>query len=239
MEMERKDDIHGAQATGTEFSRGAKTARKAMISVQPDQLRDVVTFLREERKADVSLDDVMRLTEILTRSMGPMLQKLDTGISNELNEMAGEIAHMKADVAALQFGKMRDDRIPTAGRELEAVVEATEQATNRIMTAAEAIMSIDPDDIEKFQVMVGEQVVEIFEACTFQDITGQRISKVVKTLGHIEERINTLIHRLKLVDVEGADHETEDERRARELILHGPQHSGEGVNQADIDALFP
>lgn len=216
-----------------------KKDARPMISVQPEQLHEVVVFLREERKADVSLDDVMRLAEIMSKSLSPMVQELDAGVSRELAGMACEISNMKREISSLQFGKMRDDRIPTAGRELEAVVDATEQATNRIMSAAEAIMTVDPDDIEKFQIMVGEQVIEIFEACTFQDITGQRISKVVKTLTHLETRINSLIEKLKLVDSDDGVQETEEERRARELILHGPQHEGEGVDQSDIDALFP
>lgn len=208
-----------------------------MISVSSEQVNDVVSFLREERGADVSFQDVMRLAEIMSKSMSPIINQLEPSVSRELAEMAQEIGNLKQDVASLQFGKMRDTKLPLAGRELEAVLEATETATNQIMTAAEAIVSIDPNSIDKFQIMVGEKVVEIFEACTFQDITGQRISKVVRTIRNIEDRIDKLITTLKLSDAEVVA-ETEEERRARELILHGPQHQGEGVDQSDIDALF-
>jgi chemotaxis protein CheZ len=138
---------------------------------------------------------------------------------------------------------MRHERIPEAGRELDAIVEATEEATNTIMTAAEDIMAADPSDPDAYQAVVNDQIVRIFEACSFQDITGQRISKVVSTLSHLDDRINTLIERLKLMKIEPdqgtrRDVESEAERRRRELILHGPQHKGEGVSQDDVDALL-
>jgi len=51
--------------------------------------------------------------------------------------------------------------------------------------------------------------------------------------------VSSFAENLGLVDSEdGAPAETAEEKRQRELILHGPQHAGEGVNQADIDALL-
>jgi chemotaxis protein CheZ len=104
-------------------------------------------------------------------------------------------------------------------------------------------MAADPSDPDAYQAVVNDQIVRIFEACSFQDITGQRISKVVSTLSHLDDRINTLIERLKLMKIEPdqetrRDVESEAERRRRELILHGPQHKGEGVSQDDVDALL-
>ena len=31
---------------------------------------------------------------------------------------------------------------------------------------------------------------DVFEACSFQDITGQRFSKVVKSVTYVEDRVN-------------------------------------------------
>ena len=74
-------------------------------------------------------------------------------------------------------------------------------------------------------------MIGIFEACTFQDITGQRISKVVGTLRYIDERVSSFIEHLRIPeDLDAVVDETEEERRQRELILHGPQHDGEGVS---------
>ncbi len=155
--------------------------------------------------------------------------------------MAREITTMKEKLVELRIADMRNDRIPAAGRELDAIVDATETATNTIMTAAEAIMCADPSDHDGYQAVVNDNVVKIFEACSFQDITGQRISKVVSTLNHLDGRITRLVDRLKQIRIDEPDlpvEETAEERRKRELILHGPQLQGEGVSQDDIDALL-
>lgn len=132
-----------------------------------------------------------------------------------------------------------DDCIPVASRELDAIVEATEAATNTIMSAAEAIMAADPSDPDAYRTEVNDRIVAIFEACSFQDITGQRISKVVETLNRLDTRISTLVERLKLIEGTTLEPgESASDRRRRELILHGPQLNGAGVNQDDVDALL-
>ena len=82
-------------------------------------------------------------------------------------------------------------------------------------------------------------MTEIFQACSFQDITGQRISKVVTTLNALDKRITTLVDKLKIMKIADLPaEESEAEKRARDLMLHGPQFKGEGVSQDDIDAFF-
>ena len=146
---------------------------------------------------------------------------------------------MKEEISQLRANDMTGSKIPDAGRELDAIVEATEAATNTIMETAEEIMGADASDHDAYQELVSNKMISIFEACTFQDITGQRISKVVETLRYIDERVTSFIEQLRIPeDLDAALVETESERRKRELILHGPQHSGEGVSQDDIDALL-
>ncbi|WP_181705933.1 protein phosphatase CheZ [Chthonobacter rhizosphaerae] len=211
-----------------------------MQSFDTQHVGKVIDFLRNGRKADdVSLEDVMGLAELMAQSLQSYFKTFDVAIYRELGAMAEEISAMKRELSELQLADMRHQRIPEAGLELDAIVEATEAATNTIMTAAEAIMSAVPADADGYQQTVNDRIVEIFEACSFQDITGQRISKVVRTLGHLESRITTLVERLKIMQITDAPREeTPEERRQRELILHGPQLSGEGVTQTDIDAYF-
>ena len=100
-------------------------------------------------------------------------------------------------------------------------------------------MSADASDPQAYQDLVSNKMIAIFEACTFQDITGQRISKVVSTLNYIDERVSAFVEKLRLPEgPEAGFEETEEERRKRELILHGPQHAGEGVSQSDVDAML-
>lgn len=206
-------------------------------------IQQLIDFLEEsrEKSSEVTLTDVMDLAEVMTGSMGDIIEHIQPAVTMELAEIGAEIARMKAEISKLRVADMRDNHIPDAGRELDAIVSSTEEATHSIMEAAEAIMAADPEDAQAYQDTVNNQVMEIFQACAFQDITGQRISKVVSTLNTIDERVSNFVERLRLeqeANNEQGGEETDEERRKRELILHGPQHKGEGVSQDEIDAML-
>jgi chemotaxis protein CheZ len=82
-----------------------------------------------------------------------------------------------------------------SGAELEAVVQATETAANQIMEAAEVIGDWvhsdkrDPADLG----LVAEKVNAIFEACTFQDVTGQRIRRAIEHLQRVETMLSDMM----------------------------------------------
>jgi chemotaxis protein CheZ len=108
------------------------------------------------------------------------------------------------------------------------------------MESAEAIMAADRSDPAAFESLVDAQMIDIFEACTFQDITGQRIAKVVETLQRLETRFDRMLSALPTA--EGEEVKTADEAavdaRKEDQILNGPQRDGPQVAQDDIDALF-
>lgn len=209
-----------------------------MAPAEPERLSHIVDFLKRERH-DLSLDDVMVLAQRMAETLDDTVARVDTLLHDEFKSIVGEIASLRREIGNFRPGQMRFEKIPEAGRELDAVVEATEDATTAIMEAAETIMAADHTDSEAYKTLVDEKMMLIFEACSFQDITGQRIRKVVRTLGWIEERLGSLSARLKLGEDDIApEAETEDERRMRELILHGPQHKGEGVSQDFVDDVF-
>ena len=170
-------------------------------------------------------------------------------LKHELLGLFERIQTIRREIASIRRPGDPKDRFATMSDELDAIVEATETATNGIMESAEAIDSIvlslrpeitDPAMASRLDP-VPDHIGRIFEACSFQDITGQRITKVVKTLQYIEERVNNLIQAWgedALASVEDRD-DTEamapdDERR----LLHGPQLQGEGVSQSDVDAML-
>ncbi|TYC62441.1 protein phosphatase CheZ [Rhodobacterales bacterium] len=201
----------------------------------------VIDFLEENknREGEVSLTDVMHLAEVMSGSMFDFLSTVQPAVTEELTAISREIGRMKDEISQLRANDMTGNKIPDAGRELDAIVEATENATNTIMEAAEDIMGADTSDPAVYQELVSNKMITIFEACTFQDITGQRISKVVETLRYIDERVTSFIERLRIPeDLDAAISETDEDRRKRELILHGPQMTGEGVSQDDIDAMM-
>ncbi|MEJ1156832.1 protein phosphatase CheZ [Prosthecomicrobium sp. N25] len=209
-----------------------------MAEAATAQIERLVEFLQKGRE-DVRLHDVIDLAERMAQVLDDAVAGTDAMLYGEFRAILAEISTLKREVAQLGPDQFRFDRIPEAGRELDAVVEATQEATETIMSAAEAIMGADASDPEAYKALVDEKMILVFEACSFQDLTGQRIRKVVKTLNWIESRITNIGRKLNIADGPAEDiEETEDERRMRELILHGPQHKGQGVSQTAVDDFF-
>lgn len=210
-----------------------------MAPARPEQLTHIVNFLRRERR-DLSLEDVMVLAERMAATLDETVARVDTLLHDEFKLIVGEITTLRRDIGGLRTDHMRYERIPEAGRELDTVVEATETATCAIMEAAETIMAADASDPAAYRALVEENMTIVFEACSFQDITGQRIRKVVRTLSWIEDRLGQLSDKLQIADTDEPtpEEETAEERRQRELILHGPQMTGEGVSQDFVDDMF-
>lgn len=132
--------------------------------------------------------------------------------------------------------EMRARHLPTAMTEIGMIVETTETAANQIMQAAEEILEQQPDTApDAYRTFVEERCLLMMEACAFQDLTGQRISKVVEMLLRLESKIGGLADLLG----DGAEDDVEEPVRAGdEILLNGPAAPGEGVDQDDIDRLF-
>jgi chemotaxis protein CheZ len=157
-------------------------------------------------------------------------------LHGELREIADFITKARDEIRALRPNNLRLEDIPSAGAELDAIVKDTEGATNVIMTAAEAMLAGDDLDLAGYRDFVSNQVMAIFEACSFQDITGQRVTKVVHVLRELEQRIGSLATNLGVDDAE--EEETDFQRRRREQLLNGPAIDGPSTSQDDIDAMF-
>jgi chemotaxis protein CheZ len=212
-----------------------------VAKVKTEQLDRVIATLEQKRHEEVSFADVVRLAEITTQSMQVFFSTMDTAVYREMHEIAGYIERMRGEIGALEADEIKRTRIPIAGQELGAIVKATEGATNTIMECAETLMAADASDPKAFQALVQDKMVLIFEACSFQDITGQRIAKVVETLQHIESRVARFAQAIG-TPVPKQDHASAAERAARErkdrLLLNGPQLDGQGIDQHAVDDLF-
>ena len=208
------------------------------MSAQLDITR-IKHFLKRERQDNIHLNDIVRLAELMTDSMLDILKGNDQQTFEELRKISYQISDTKRDLADFRADEMHDEHIPQAGLELDAVVEATECATDKIMEAAENIMAGDPSDPEAYSEMVNNKVIDIFEACSFQDITGQRISKVVKTLNLIDEQIKCIIDRM---DNERTIKDDGGSRPSGETLLtellNGPALKGAGIDQDEVDSHF-
>lgn len=165
----------------------------------------------------------------------------------ELNEMSEAIEETKREIVALRPLDESDDRILAVSNELDQVVATMEQATEVIIECAEAVDeqagSMRAQASDESETLRAEElsdlVVKIFEACNFQDLTGQRITKVVNTLKFIEERVNTMMDiwggEAAMASVTTAE-KAKTDQDAR--LLNGPQDEVSKINQDQIDALF-
>jgi len=160
------------------------------------------------------------------------------GLFNELAELKRVIEEARAEVGMTNPGAIKDEHIPTATDELDAVVEATAEATGAIMDACEAIEEVAGKVGGDDGGAISLQVTNIYEACSFQDITGQRITKVVTTLKTIEQKVDRLITVLggKIPELENGAVKEEDD--GKDPLLNGPQMADQAITQDEIDRLL-
>jgi chemotaxis protein CheZ len=174
--------------------------------------------------------------------------------SEELRRLKSEtdaiylaLTRTKQEVAALHVNAFGPPPVRVT-RELDAVVESAERATEQILGAAEDIedaantlsASLQRQQEQALALDIQDNVLRIFEACNFQDLTGQRIAKVLTTLKFVEDRIAHMIEIWGGIDAfrtYTAAAATDPDRGA---MLHGPKLDGdEGhVSQDDVDRMF-
>jgi len=212
----------------------------------PDHIEPLVDRLRSGDHLPIALPDVAAVTEVLMRSLESYFKSIDLTLYKECQDLADYIEDARSEISSLSPDGADSAGIPRAGQELDAIVEATESATDTIMQAAEDIMSCDHDDFDNYKEHVNTELMKIFEACSFQDITGQRISKVVKTLNHVEDRVSKLIAILGITNNDGTpkdakpilDPDASPDAPSDEDLLNGPALAGEGIDQGEIDSLM-
>jgi len=172
-------------------------------------------------------------------------QAENQALKGELIGLFQYIKRVRQEIAAINQGADEDHNFEGMGEQLDAIVKATENATNTIMAAMEkndkAVAKLkgmisDPEQTALLD-QINENDQSVYEACSFQDITGQRVSKVVKSVTFVEDRVNALIELWGKDEVKKEQVERE-EKTADEKLLSGPQLEGKGLDQAAIDALF-
>lgn len=204
----------------------------------PKQIELLVDNLRKQNTAAMSLTEVASVTEVLIGTMNAFYKSIDTSIYRECRALSDYITNARKEIASLQPVDLESARIPRAGLELDAIVQQTEEATNTIMEAAEEIMGADTENAEAYQATTQDAVMRIFEACSFQDITGQRISKVVQTLSHIEQRVLELRNLMGVTEADVQEAMKDAEPEGDAALLSGPALKGEGIDQTEVDSLM-
>lgn len=190
------------------------------------------------KRADLEphLYELTEQSDALVGLMHAFFQRMDKGRVDEFKDIHAAITQAKNEIRDIRPVDISQKSLPAAGAELDAINLDTEAATNTLMTAAERILELQTDD-RAAKDAIDDQVMKIFEACSFQDITGQRVSKVVNVLKQIEERVAKLADTLGIDDSAPTEMSAEEKRR-HDLLLNGPAIGGPETKQDAIDAMF-
>ncbi len=156
----------------------------------------------------------------------------------QLRDLLIVIEEMRHEVGTLSPQEIKGKHIAGATDELDAIVEATSEATSTIMDCCEVIQDKAAEAGGDAADAINDEVMKVYEACSFQDVTGQRISKVVKTFRTIEEKIDHLVTVLGIKVKDYVPGDDEDDREGDERFLNGPSLPSEAISQEDIDKLL-
>lgn len=195
--------------------------------------------LREQHRDATTLEAVADVVSAVLGTMHGDLSQTEATLLSEVEQIGRTIAVAKQEIALLEVEDINGTFIPSATDELDAIVEATARATNEILDACETFTNVSAEIGGEAAQKLQGATTRIYEACSFQDITGQRITKLVSTLKTIEDRIGAMVNTF-------SDRLPGEVRRklpapkptGEAALLNGPQLPGNGVDQAEIDRLL-
>ena len=211
-----ESDLRRSDRRGVLLSERLASLRANYPAGDPDMVADVVRAVLNTMSGDLTAQETTLLAEV--------------------EALGRTIVAAKAEIAALRVDDITESHIPFATDELDAIVEHTASATHAILASCEMLDDVSAhlagEPAEKLQ----DATTRIYEACSFQDITGQRITKVVNTLKTIEEKVAQIVMAFGESDRTGVTGPNVGTAEAN--LLNGPQHPAVAMDQSDIDRLL-
>ena len=225
-------------------------ALEAALSATPRGRWFLDEYARRHRSSetDMLLEAITRLEVAVLK---PQRQPAPADILAELKALSEAIANTRREIARIKPPHQLDKDLVGATEELDSIVAATERATSEILEAAEDIQEVAWTMREKsietaLCDKIDRRATDIYTACSFQDITGQRTARVVRTLRFVEQRINAMIASWGTDRIAGTVEDIaaqmgalmEAAARDDEHLLNGPQGIGEGLKQEEVDRML-
>ncbi len=215
------------------------------------QLLALLQSIRETKGDSIALEDLVHTMEGLLT-----IPSLSSGtIRTEIERMLGSIHAVREASRTLALDSHRERELAEVTDTLELIVTSTEEATDSILDATEAIQSLMAESTDPQKDAILDCCMRIMEACNFQDLTGQRVQKLLATFTFIESRLNQLKRFLEdgtlptplaetfqepstSSSVSSSSHNPARAQEEAAGLLNGPQTPDSAPSQADIDALF-
>lgn len=167
-------------------------------------------------------------------------------LADNLEALFLYLQRVRREIASLNRSADGVNKFETMGQQLDGIVEATSDATDTIMDAVErsgeAVDKLSSSLTEPSLLALLDRISDcnntVFEACAFQDLTGQRVARIVKSVTYVETRVNALMkiwgrQELDRVERQPAEAQTDDQS-----LLNGPQRKAQAISQDEIDKLF-
>jgi chemotaxis regulatin CheY-phosphate phosphatase CheZ len=202
-------------------------------------------FLNRNRPEDTQklLEAIRRIESNLEQKNKQPADDIDP-IRMSIIEMSKAIAKTREEIKSIKPEREEDNQLISASEELGAIVESTEFATNTILEAAEEIQEAawilrEAGALDATCDIIDNKTTDIYTACSFQDITGQRTTKVVQALCYIENRVNAMIDIWGLDETDStAPRKDNMDNRADAHLLNGPAKLGDGLEQGCVDDML-
>jgi len=202
----------------------------------------LVEYARRNRNADTSML-LKALDRIEAAMRGQSSVEPVDRIRFDLVEMSKAIARTKTEIAAMKPDADHQGKFGEASEELDSVVQQTEAATSDILACAERIQemawTLREQGLDAAVCdLLDANATEVYTACSFQDLTGQRTRKVIGVLRYLEGRINAMIDIWGLDGARSAEAAGTRAVAGDNVLLNGPARPGQGLDQADVDMVM-
>lgn len=228
-------------------------------SDQKQDLQARLDRLAASQEEMVPIAEVRQIIEAVRSMFEGNFAGEDLDMLGELGDLARSINRARKELREFQPQLLSEEKLPEASDQLDTIIKTTEQATGKIMDncerlggiherlkeriAASDIAASDPDLLASLDDAISESqgyITEIFEACNFQDLTGQRIQKIVKTLREVERQVLRMVIVFGLNNDKGRalDVDTKEKMMNDAELLNGPALPGQSMEQEDIDDIL-
>jgi chemotaxis protein CheZ len=230
-----------------------------MTKEQKENIQAHLDRLASSNDEMVPMSEVRQIIDAVRDMFEGNFQGEDLSMLGELGELARAINRARKELREFSPQALNDEHLPNASEQLDTIVKTTEQATGKIMDncerltdmhlrikeriAGSSVAATDPDLLASLDDAMTESqshITEIFEACNFQDLTGQRIQKIVKTLREVERQVLRMVIVFGLHKDKGKalDSQTKEKMMSDADLLNGPALPGQSMEQEDIDDIL-
>ena len=208
-----------------------------MTTESSQNLEHELETLRYSKGSGLRFSDIEMLIQAMINSTR-INDPHNTEISEELQSVQDEIHYLKNNLSNSSDASDTYDLLVSAINDLRDVFKIQESSTNEILDLSEKIMSIANSEQHNKKEII-DTAINICEKCNFQDLSGQRIQRVLTNLSKLEYVICTVLKAFMGIQVQRHSiKERPVNTNDSSTLMNGPQALDNAPSQEDIDKLF-